>query len=261
MSGKSEDSNISQFTDLCRQLKLPAVAIHLQRVVEESNRQKRGLLSALTELLELEVEARFVKRVKRRQKEAAFPLLKSLQSFDFTKNPNIDHGAILRLSDGDYIKEAQPILFLGEPGTGKTHLATALGICAAQQGRRVHFVTAASLVTNLIEARDALTLSRQVAKYSKYELLIIDELGYLPLSTSDAELLFRVIGERHEKRTTIVTTNLPFSEWTSMFTDTRLCRAIVDRLTHKAHIIETGVESMRLQETLENLKRKKKRRK
>ena len=199
--------------------------------------------------------------MKRRQKEAAFPLLKSLESFDFSKNSNIDQGAILRLSDGDYIKEAESILFLGEPGTGKTHLATALGLCAAQQGRRVHFVTVASLVTNLIEARDALALSRQVAKYAKYELLIVDEFGYLPLSNSDAELLFRVFGERHEKRATIVTTNLPFSEWTSMFTDTRLCRALVDRLTHKAHIIETGVESMRLQETLEDLKRKKKRRK
>ena len=139
---------------------------------------------------------------------------------------------------------------LGEPGTGKTHLATALGVAAAQRGRSVRFVTAARLATELAEARDAHALGRVVGRYSRIEVLVLDELGYVPLGRTDAELLFQVLSERQERRPVIVTTNLPFGEWTSVFSDARLCRAVVDRLTHRAHIIETGSQSIRLAETL-----------
>jgi len=139
---------------------------------------------------------------------------------------------------------------MGSPGTGKTHLASALGEAATRQGRRVKFTTAAGLVTELVEARDAQELGRVVRRYSKVSLLILDELAYLPLARSDAELLFRVLGERTERLPVIITTNLPFSEWTTMFPDPRLCRAILDRLTHLAHIIETGKKSIRLEEAL-----------
>ena len=158
------------------------------------------------------------------------------------------------MSTGTYIREAEPVIFIGEPGTGKTHLASALGYAAAQQGLRVRFVTSGRLVTELVEAQDAKELGRIIARYSRLDVLILDELAYLPLAQTDAELLFRVLSERQELRPIIVTTNLPFSEWTTMFPDQRLCRAIVDRLTHRAHIIETGTKSMRLQETLSRAK-------
>ena len=237
--------------DECRKLKLPAVARDAIRCAVEAVRQQKDPLVYLVELLETEVEERRQRRAARRTKEAGFPVVKTLEGFDFRRAPHLPETRIRRLFDGDYIKAAEPILFIGEPGTGKTHLASALGEAAARSGLRVKFITAAALVTELVEARDALELNRTVARYARVDVLIIDELAYVPLARSDAELLFRVLGERNEKRPIVVTTNLPFSEWTTMFPDPRLCRAIVDRLTHRAHIIETGTQSIRLQDTLD----------
>ena len=129
-------------------------------------------------------------------------------------------------------------------------MATALGVAATQQGRAVRFASAGRLVTELVEAKNAHELGRLVGRYSRLELLVLDELGYLPLSKADAELLFQVLSERHERRALVLTTNLPFGEWTAVFPDPRLCRAVIDRLTHRAHIIETGMQSIRLQEAL-----------
>jgi len=235
---------------LCRKLRLPALSRDAERCALESGRQGNSHLSYLVELLETEVEERRLRRAARRIKEAGFPIVKSLESFDFRRAPTLPEARIRRLFDGDYIKKAEPILFIGEPGTGKTHLATALGEAAARGGHRIKFITAAALVTELVEARDAHELARAVGRYSQVDVLIIDELAYVPLARSDAELLFRVLGERNERRPIVVTTNLPFSEWTAMFPDPRLCRAIVDRLTHRAHIIETGTRSARLHDTL-----------
>ena len=162
--------------------------------------------------------------------------------------------ALLRqLAGCRFVAEAEPIVFLGEPGTGKSHLATALGVAAAGLGHSVRFVTAARLVTELIEAKDNRELNRVVGRYARVDLLILDELAYVPLAAGDAELLFRVLGERQERRPIVVTTNLTFGEWTKMFPDPRLCRAIVDRLTHKAHIIDTGTDSDRLNESLRRM--------
>ena len=249
---------VEVLAELCRGLKLPTVARLASQQAEEAVRQGRSHLAYLAELLEAESEQRRQRRAQRRTKEAGFPVLKTLDSFDFSRAPHLPETRLRQLAAGEYIDKAEPILFLGEPGTGKTHLATALGMAAATAGRRVRFTTAAGLVTELVEARDARELARVIGRYSRVDLLIIDELAYLPLSRSDAELLFRVLGERHERRPIVVTTNLPFSEWTSMFPDPRLCRAIVDRLTHRAHIIETGTSSIRLQETLARTKNKKK---
>lgn len=236
---------------LCSELKLPSVGRNAARVAEESERQRSGHLDYLLQLLETESEGRKERRAKRRLRQAGFPIVKTLEGFDFGKAAGLPRTRIMKLAEGGYITAAEPVLFLGEPGTGKTHLATALGVAAARQGRSVRFTTAAGLATELAEARDSFELGRVVRRHSKVELLIIDELAYLPLSKTDSELLFRVLGERQERRPLIVTTNLPFSEWTSMIPDTRLCRALVDRLTHRAHIIETGKESMRLRESLE----------
>ncbi len=203
--------------------------------------------------------AAFVKRHQRRAirriREARFPRVKTLEGFDavgfdFRRNPALPEVRLRRLFNGDYINAAETVLLVGAPGTGKTHLASALGVAAAQQGRRVRFVTAGQLVCALTEARNALQLRREVTRFARPELLILDELGYLPLSKTDAELLFQVLSERTEKRALVVTTNLPFSEWTQVFPDARLCRAVVDRLTHRCHIIDTGTKSIRLEEAL-----------
>jgi DNA replication protein DnaC len=239
-----------RLSTLCRQLKIPAVGRDAVRCAAESTRQGGEPLSYLVELLETELAERRQRRSARRIKEAGFPVVKTLDSFDFRRASHLPETQIRHLFDGQYIEEAEPVLFIGEPGTGKTHLATAMGVGAAQEGRSVRFVTAATLVTELVEARDAQELARTVGRYARVDLLIIDELAYVPLTRSDAELLFRVLGERNERRPIIITTNLPFSEWTNMFPDPRLCRAIIDRITHRAHIIETGTESIRLQETL-----------
>jgi DNA replication protein DnaC len=236
--------------ELCRELKLPTVARDASRLATEAARQGTAPLAYLVDLLELEIEERRSRRTKRRIKEAGFPVVKTLEGFDFARAPHLPEVLLRRLCGGEYIERAEPVIFVGDPGTGKTHLATALGEAAARQGRLVKFATAATLVTELVEARDAQELGRVVRRYGKVELLILDELAYLPLSRSDAELLFRVLGERQERLPVVITTNLPFSEWTTMFPDPRLCRAIVDRLTHRAHIVDTGSKSIRLDEAL-----------
>jgi DNA replication protein DnaC len=242
--------SMNAVVSLCRELKLPAVAREAERLAGECARQGVDHLGYLQQLLEQEQESRVDRRAQRRTKEAGFPLIKTLSGFDFRRNPDLPEAQLWRLSEGRYIETAESVLFVGDPGTGKTHLATALGVCAARQGRRVRFVTAGRLVNELVESRNALELSRVVSRYARVDLLILDELGYLPLSKSDAELLFQVLSERAERRSLVLTTNLPFSEWTTIFPDPRLCRAVIDRLTHRSQIIDTGKTSIRLEEAL-----------
>lgn len=189
-----------------------------------------------------------MRRATRRMREAGFPIVKTLEGFDFRRAPHLPESELRKLADGEYLDRAESVILIGEPGTGKTHLATALGVAAAEQGRRVRFVTTAQLVNELVEAKDSRELGRVVGRYSRIDLLILDELGYLPLARADAELVFQVLTERNERLSLIVTTNQPFAEWTGVFPDPRLCRAIVDRLTHRATIIDTGTESGRLSE-------------
>ena len=165
---------------------------------------------------------------------------------------------IQSLAEGGYIARTEPILLIGECGTGKTHLASGLCVAACQQKRRVRFTTAAGLVNELVEAQHHNLLGRALARWSRYELIAIDEVGYVPFADVGAELLFQVISDRAERATIIVTTNLPFSEWTQVFSNPRLCKAILDRLTDRAHIIETGTESYRFRRTTEARQRIKK---
>lgn len=252
MSGRSAEE--VRIVELCKMLRLPAFRRDAGRLAVEAARQGLGHLGFLKQLLETECSERIERRAVRRIKEAGFPQIKTLEGFDFSRAAHLPEALIRQLAEGRYIEAAEPVLCLGEPGTGKTHLAIALGVAAAQRGHSVRFVTVAQLATELVEARDARELGRVVARYSRAEVLILDELGYVPLSRVDAELLFRVLGERQERRPVIVTTNLPFGEWTQVFPDPRLCKAVVDRLTFRAHIIETGSESMRLAVSLSRKK-------
>ena len=194
--------------------------------------------------------ARMENGCKRRIRDARFPLLKPIETFQLESAPELDVRQIREFLGGRYIREARNVLFLGRSGTGKTHLATALGMEACRQGVRTRFVTGCSLANELIEARDEKVLGRVIKRYASHGLLIVDELGYVPLSKEGAELLFQVLAERHEKKSVVVTTNLGFGDWSQIFGDPTLTAALLDRVTLKAHVIHCSWESYRLKDTL-----------
>ena len=241
----------------CRVLRLPTIATQCDALAQEAIRTRQSHLRYLDALLAAEREERERTTVQNRLKEAHLPRLKTLEDFDFAKAPHVSATQILHLAEGGYLTKSEPVLLLGESGTGKTHLATGLCIAACRQKRRVRFATATGLVNELVEAQHHNQLGRVLSRWARYELIAIDELGYVPLAELGAELLFQVISERAEKAAVIITTNLPFSEWTQVFTNARLCKALLDRLTDRAHIIETGAESYRFRRTLETRRRSK----
>jgi DNA replication protein DnaC len=232
------------------ELKLPTVRRRFRQFAAEATREQQTPTAYLAALLDAEVRERAERRERRRLIDARFPLLKRLEDFVFADNPNVPQATIAALAEGTWIDDRESIIFVGESGSGKTHLATALAVCACQQGRRVRFTTLAGLANELQEAQSRRELARVVGRYARTELVCLDELGYLALPDGAAELVFQVLSERHERGSLIVTTNLPFGEWTKVFPDARLAKAVVDRLTHKAHIIDTGTESWRFRHGL-----------
>jgi DNA replication protein DnaC len=208
----------------------------------------------LLRLAELEIIDRERRTVERRIKEARFPAVKSLDSFDFSVLPSLNKTLVLELARSEYVARRENIIALGNSGTGKTHVAIGLGLAACQKGLAVGFTTAAALVHELIEARDEKRLLRLQRQLAGYKLLIIDELGYVPLSPTGAELLFEVISQRYERGSIIVTSNLPFDEWTGVFGSERLTGALLDRLTHHVHILEMNGDSYRLQQSKRRVK-------
>ncbi len=246
--------NKNNLITLCQQLQLSTIASRINKACEQAVRQQLNYDDFLADLLSAELETRVQRRFTRRLKEARFPSPKTLDNFNFDRCAHLPEVLIRQLAQGDYIQKAEPVIFIGEPGTGKTHLACALGHAAAKQGVNVRFTTTAQLVNLLVEARDSRILSSITTRYSRYKLLILDELGYVPLSKADSELLFQVISQRQERLPTIITTNLPFSEWTNIFPDQRLCKALIDRITHRSYIIETGEKSIRFEETVKKQK-------
>ncbi|WP_235602367.1 IS21-like element helper ATPase IstB [Sulfitobacter geojensis] len=207
----------------------------------------------LARLTELELIDRERRMGERRIKSAKFPAVKSLDSFDFKAIPSLNKMMVLDLARCDWVERRENVIALGPSGTGKTHIALGLGLAACQKGMPVAFVTAASLVNELMEARDEKRLLRLQRQLAKVSLLIIDELGFVPLSKTGAELLFELISQRYERGSTLITSNLPFEEWTETFGTERLTGALLDRLTHHVNILEMNGESYRLNQSLPKL--------
>ncbi len=229
-----------------RELKLPTVRAEAARLAEIAAREHHTYLAFLAEVLSCEIDERSSRRRARRIAEAKFPRIKRLADFNADAVPAISPALLAALASGAYMNAGEPVVLLGDSGTGKTHLLIGLGLAACEQGRRVRYVTTAQLVNELVEAADERVLSRVVGRYGRLDLLLLDELGYVQIDPRGAELLFQIITEREERASIGIGTNLPFSEWGSVFPDPRLVAAIVDRVTFNAHIIETGTQSYRL---------------
>ncbi len=240
----------------CRALRLPTVAAQFETLAKDAVKSNRSHMAYLAELLGAEVDERERHTIERRLREARLPRMKRLDEFDFQAAPHIPAARVRELAEGGYIERAESVIFLGDSGTGKTHLATGLCVAACQQKRRCRFVTAAGLVNELVEAQHHSLLGRALQRWSRYDLVVLDEVGYVPFAQVGAELLFQVISERAERATLVITTNLPFSEWTQGFTSARLCKALLDRITDRAHIIETGTESYRFRRTIEGRRKR-----
>jgi DNA replication protein DnaC len=240
----------------CKALHLPTIGSQFGSLAGEAIKGKQSHTEYLEALLAAELEERERRTIERRIREAHLPKVKTLEDFDFSAASTIPAAQICELAEGGYIDRAEPVVLTGECGTGKTHLATALCVAACRQRRRVRFTTATALVNEFVEARQDNRVGRLLARWFRYELIAIDEVGYVPLADVGAEFLYQVVSERAERAALVITTNLGFSEWTQVFANARLCKAMVDRVTDRAHIIDTGKESYRFRRTMANRRRK-----
>jgi len=229
-----------------KKLKLPTVLREHEKIARVCAAEGVDHVRYLARLIELELLDREARMVDRRIKAAKFPALKTLEGFDFDAIPGLNKKRVLDLARGEFVARRENIIALGPSGTGKTHVATGIGLAACQRGIKTRFATAAAIVHEMIEAQDEKRLLRFQRQLAGVELLIIDELGFVPLSKSGAELLFELISQRYERGATIITSNLPFDEWTSTFGEERLTGALLDRLTHHVHILEMNGPSYRL---------------
>ena len=233
-----------------KQLKLPTILREYDKVARECAQGGIDHAGYLLRLLELELLDRERRVVERRIRAARFPAVKSFDTFDFTAIPSLNKMLVLELGRCEFILRRENIIALGNSGTGKTHVALALGLAACQKGFTVAFTTAASLVNQLTEARDERRLLKLQRDLQAVKLLIVDELGYVPLSASGAELLFEAFSQRYERGSTIITSNLPFEDWTSVLGSERLTGALLDRLTHRVSILTMNGDSYRLKQSV-----------
>jgi DNA replication protein DnaC len=239
-----------------KQLRLPAMLAEFEKLAREAAAANEGFEQYLLRLTELEVAARASNAVQTRIRAAGFPVHKELDTFDFTALPHVNKPKVLELARGEWIEQKTNVCLIGSTGTGKTHLAIALGLAACRQGKRVRFVTAADLVMQLEQAQKQYQLEKALRQLDKADLLIVDELGYVSFSRAAAELLFQVITDRYERRSLLLTSNLPFSEWNQVFQGERMTAALLDRLTHRCSIFEMNGESYRFRESMKNKKKK-----
>ena len=227
-------------------LKLPTFQREYQKLARLCATEGVDHVGYLFRLAEREMIERDRRKVERRIKAAKFPVVKSLDSFDFTAIPKLNKMQVLELARCEWIERRENVIALGPSGTGKTHVALGLGLAACQKGLSVGFTTAAALVSEMMEARDERRLLRFQKQMAAYKLLIIDELGFVPLSKTGAELLFELISQRYERGATLITSNLPFDEWTETLGSERLTGALLDRITHHVNILEMNGDSYRL---------------
>jgi len=232
-----------------KQLRLPSFLREYDKLARQCAAEQADYPQYLLRLSELELLDRERRATERRIHQARFPVVKSLETFEFAAIPSLNNSLVLELARCEFIERKECVLALGNPGTGKTHLALALGLAACQKGYRVRFTATAAIVHELIEARDEKRLLRFQKQMASCELLIVDELGFVPLSKSGAELIFGVFSQRYERGSTMITSNLPFQEWTKVLGSERLTAALLDRLTHLVHILEMNGESFRLKQS------------
>lgn len=233
-----------------KRLRMPAVAANYQKMAEDAAAGGMDYAQYLLALLEAEICQRESNMRKRRLTSARFPLEKTLDSFEFSHLPNLAKEGVLHLAGGDYISKCENVIMVGPTGVGKTHLAIALGTVACGQGRRVRFYTAAGLVNEMVEAANQHQMSKLDSRLGRCDLIVLDEVGYVPFSQEGARLLFNFISSRYERGPLIITSNLEFGKWTSVFGDEQLTGALLDRLTHHCHILEMNGDSYRFRESL-----------
>jgi len=239
-----------------KQLKLPTMLREYKPIAQICAQEDQDHISFLLRLTERETIEREQRAAERRVRAAKFPVLKTLDTFDFKAQPSINRTLVNELMRGEYLDAHENILFMGNPGTGKTHIATALGHAACAQGKRVRFFSVTGLVNQLLEAQQNRQLERLLKRIEKLHLLVLDEFGYVPFSKSGAELLFEVASRAYERQSLIITTNLPFEAWTEILGNERLTGALLDRVTHRVHIIEANGESFRLKDAKKRAKKK-----
>ena len=233
-----------------KQLKLPAMLAECERLAREAAAANQPYEDYLLRLTEQEVAARSANALAARIRAAAFPVHKDFDTYDFSALPGLPKQKVLELARGEWLEQRFNCCLIGNAGTGKTHLATALGLAACRQGKRVRFFTAAGLVTQLEEAQQGHRLDRFLGQLDRADLLICDELGYLSFSRAGAELLFQVFADRYERRSLLITSNLAFGDWGQVFQGERMTAALLDRLTHRCHIFEMNGESYRFRESM-----------
>lgn len=250
MSTKPSDPNLMLLRSNLKQLRLPTMNAEFETLAREASASNQTFEQYLLRLTELEVAARASNALQARIKQAQFPVEKDLQGYDFSAIPAVNKQQVLELARCEWIRQHANLCLLGQPGTGKTHLAVALGMAACREGLKTKFFTAAALVTGLEEAQQQFALDRLLKKLDKLDLLIVDELGYLSFSRTGAELLFQVFADRYERRSLLITSNLAFSDWGQIFQGERMTAALLDRLTHHCHIFEMNGESYRFKESM-----------
>ena len=255
MKSQTEALEHASVRQYCKAVRMPTIAANFLALAEQAAKENQSHIRYLEALLAMESEERDRHAIANRIRDAQLPRMKTLEEFDFAQAPKIPAPRIRELAEGGYIDRSEPVVLIGECGTGKSHLATGLCLAACRQKRRVRFTTAAALVNELVDAKQNNQVRRLMSRWQRYELIAVDEVGYVPLADIGAEFLFQVISERAERAAIIVTTNLPFSEWTTVFPNPRLCKALLDRITDRAHIIETGTESFRFRRTVERRKK------
>jgi DNA replication protein DnaC len=253
----SVESNRLLLKHHLEKLRLPTIRREWEAAAGACANDGRDYGDFLLQLTERELIEREQRAAQRRIKSAKFPVLKTLENFDFSAQSSINETLIRQLAAGEYLEARENVLMIGNSGTGKTHLATSLGFAACAQGKRVRFWSASALVTHMLEMREQRELKRFFTQVEKHDLIVLDELGYVPFSKAGAELLFEIVSRAYERLSLIVTTNLPFEQWTEVMGSERLTGALLDRLTHRVHIIEANGESYRLKDARKRRKKPK----